>query len=329
MSTSIVLVLLSIVYLASCIVYTPSTNTLLYDNPQSAFEEYNRFWNKTHSSSAEKLARFRNFLINAEKIEIANKQSTSATFGFTKFSDLSAEEFKASYLGAVPPPGSRSAPALVKERSVEQNAAIDWVAAGMTTPVKNQEQCGSCWAFSTTETVESANLIAGNAQTIGSPQEIVDCFTGASGCSGGWPVDALNWVVQQGGLDTDSCYPYTAQNGNCASSQCTPSPNLKIATVTSIASDEQSIYNALKSAPLSICCDASAWQNYNGGVLTADQCGTSVDHAIQLTGYSPNQGQYWIVRNSWGADWGVNGFIWLQYGQNTCDITGYVVSASC
>jgi len=160
-----------------------------------------------------------------------------------------------------------------------------------------------------------------------SPQEIVDCDSSDSGCNGGDPQEALGWVQQQGGLDTDACYPYTAQDGTCASSQCTPSGNVK--TVVPIGSDEQTTYNALaKYGPLSICADASSWSNYNGGILSGDECGSDVDHAIQLTGYSPNQGGYWIVRNSWGSDWGQNGFIWLQYGVNTCDMTSETTAAT-
>jgi len=192
--------------------------------------------------------------------------------------------------------------------------------------VKNQEQCGSCWAFSATETVESANLIAGKSVMPLGPQEIVDCDTNDDGCSGGDPREAMRWVQQQGGQDTEACYPYTAQNGNCMSSSCTPALNIN--AVNPVSGSESAIYQALGSMPLSICCDAEPWQYYTGGVLTAAQCGTSIDHAIQLTGYSPNQGGYWIVRNSWGADWGENGFIWLQYGQNTCGITSRVTGAT-
>jgi KDEL-tailed cysteine endopeptidase len=187
---------------------------------------------------------------------------------------------------------------------------------------------GSCWAFSTAETVESANLIAGNSPPLASPQEIVDCDNNDQGCNGGDPQEALGWVKQQGGLMTDSCYPYTAQDGTCNVNNCAVSPALNLKSVTPIAQDEGQIYTALQSAPLSICCDAEPWQNYQGGILTADQCGDSVDHAIQLTGYSPNQGGYWIVRNSWSASWGINGFIWLQYGQDTCAITYEVTAAT-
>jgi C1A family cysteine protease len=321
--------ILAIVAIVNCKVYVARKNV-----PMSvSFEEYNKFWNKTHASPAEYEARYLNFLENAKQIDASNKHSKSiggsARFGFTQFSDMSTREFKNKYLGLIPKHKSPKTDnqKLIEKRSVQQPAgAIDWVAAGKTTAVKNQAQCGSCWAFSATETVESANLISsGSVQNL-SPQEIVDCDTSDSGCNGGDPREALGWVQQQGGLDTDACYPYTAQDGTCASSQCTPSATIN--NVIPVSADEQSIYNQLTTMPLSICCDASQWSNYQGGVLQGSQCGDSVDHAIQLTGYSPSQGGYWIVRNSWGSDWGVNGFIYLQYGANTCDITSEVTGAT-
>jgi C1A family cysteine protease len=291
-----------------------------------AFEEYNAFWNKTHKTEAEKHARYLNFLYNAKEIALANKQSkatgiaNAATFGFTKFSDMSPREFQTKQTGLkLKNPKSKL---VFKREEFQPGSNIDWVAAGKTTPVKNQEQCGSCWAFSATEEIESAILIAGGSPQIGAPQEIVDCDTNDQGCNGGDPAEAMQWIISQGGQDAESCYPYTAQDGTCASAQCTPVN--KISSTQSIAQSEPAIYQALQGAPLSICCDASAWQNYNGGVLAGSSCGDNVDHAIQLTGYSTSQGGYWIVRNSWGADWGESGFIWLQYGQNTCDITSEV-----
>eukprot|EP01127_Copromyxa_protea_P019474 TRINITY_DN6335_c0_g1_i1.p1 TRINITY_DN6335_c0_g1~~TRINITY_DN6335_c0_g1_i1.p1 ORF type:complete len:206 (+),score=49.50 TRINITY_DN6335_c0_g1_i1:402-1019(+) len=194
---------------------------------------------------------------------------------------------------------------------------------------RNRRVCQlGCWkAFSATETVESANLVAGKPLTIGSPQMIVDCDTNDGGCNGGDPREALSWV-QSNGLDTESCYPYTGVDGTCASGKCSPSPYLTVSAVNPVAEDEASIYEALKDGPLSIACDAEAWQFYDSGVLASSQCGLNIDHAIQLTGYSPNQGGYWIVRNSWGPDWGEKGFIYLQYGNNTCGITTEVTGAT-
>jgi len=305
--------LIALAVLVSSKVYEPSRNGV---SMKQQFEEYNQFWNKTHATQAIKNARYLNFLVNAKKIADLNARrqgEQSARFGFTQFSDMSYAEFKRNMMGFKPAKPLNPVPSNPVNAP---SAAIDWVAKGMTTAVKNQEQCGSCWAFSATETIESAMLIAGQQVQNGSPQEIVDCDTNDQGCNGGDPQEALSWTIQQNppGLDTVACYPYTAQDGTCAQDQCTPA--LKISTVTPVAGDEGSIYQALQGMPLSICCDAEPWQNYQGGILSAADCGTSIDHAIQLTGYSPSQGAYWIVRNSWGADWGENGFIWLQYGQN-------------
>jgi len=310
----------------NCLVYSPRKGI----SKSQSFEEYNKFWNKTHSSVAEKVARFRNFLENAKKIYEANRISSinHARFGFTQFSDMSAQEFKSKMTGhkSKQPSLPKTSRTYVKRSEEQPSTNIDWVAKGMTTPIKNQGQCGSCWAFSATEAIESAVLLAGHSVKLGSPQEIVDCDNNDAGCSGGDGREAMNWVIQQGGQDLESCYPYTGQDGSCLSGQCTPTN--KISSVTPIASDESQIYTALQSSPLAICCDASAWQNYNGGVLQGSQCGDNVDHEIQLTGYNSGQGGYWVVRNSWGPTWGENGFIYLQYGTNTCDMNSEVSMAN-
>jgi hypothetical protein len=314
--------LLALLFVANGLVYEPRSGLTLFEQ----FNEYSVFWNKTYTA-AEKASRFENFQMNARKIAEANARTAAtgkgARYGFTKFSDWSVAEFKA-INGFIPKNPLNPKP--VNPSTPEPSGAIDWVAAGKTTAVKDQGQCGSCWAFSATETVESANLMAtGNTAILG-PQEIVDCDSNDAGCNGGDPREALSWIQSQGGQDTEQCYPYTAEDGTCASSNCQPANNIN--SVNPVAGDEGSIYTALQSAPLSICCDAEPWQNYQGGILTANECGDSIDHAIQLTGYSPQQGGYWIVRNSWGADWGENGFIWLQWGQNTCGITSEVTGAT-
>jgi hypothetical protein len=297
------LVFLSAIFLASGVIYQPKTALTV----EAAFKEFNTFWNKTHANPIEKQMRFEMFKQAGEKIAALNAASKTATFGYTKFADYTPTEYK-QMLG-FRPKEPLPARGTIEKRAGIPSGNIDWVAKGMTTPIKNQGQCGSCWAFSATETVESANLLAGRQVPHGSEQEIVDCDANDDGCNGGDPREAIRWVQQQNGLDTESCYPYTAQDGNCQSSSCTANPNLRVSSVVPVAGVESQIYAALVKSPLSICCDAEPWQYYNGGILTADQCGDSIDHAIQLTGYSSSQGGYWIVRNSWGADWGENGFI--------------------
>jgi C1A family cysteine protease len=311
--------------LASCIHFTPPLGREAIST--TSFDSWATFFNKSYETAEHKRTAYINYVGSVRRVANKNKVQTPTIWGLTKFADMSPKQFKDKILMKTLHANYKA----MKKRDVEQNPtqAIDWVAKGATTPVKNQLQCGSCWTFSATETIESANLIAKKItrSTWLAPQEIVDCDSGGSGCSGGWPSQAMNWIISQGGQDTESSYPYTGEDGNCASSQGTIGAT--ISSVVPVAQDEPTMYNKLKDhMPLSICADASAWQDYSGGILTADQCTTNIDHAIQLTGYSPSQGGYWVVRNSWGANWGLNGFIWLQYGQDTCGITSYVAYAT-
>jgi len=295
--------------------------------PSVHFQSYMAYFNKSYSTQEAKTHAFSNYLRSIKRVHkkqsISSIENSGAVFGLTKFADMSPKEFKATILMKTL---KVHTPSEKRAELQSPSGAIDWVQKGMTTPVKNQLQCGSCWTFSAAETIESANLIAGKISTSDwlAPQEIVDCDNGGNGCGGGWPSQAMNWVISQGGLDTEASYPYTAQQGQCSQGTI----GATISSVGGPIGDEGSMYNQLQSSPLSICCDASAWQDYSGGVLAANQCGQNIDHAIQLTGYSPDQGGYWIVRNSWGADWGNSGFIWLQYGGDTCGITSNVYYAT-
>jgi len=310
--------------LASCIHFVPPKGKEI---TLSAFESWAAMFNKTYATNIQKGMAYANYIASVRRVAEKNKIKSPTVWGLTKFADMSLKQFKEQIL-------MKTLHHNYKQMKKDEILAIpanpiDWVAKGATTPVKNQLQCGSCWTFSATETIESANLIKGKITRSEwlAPQEIVDCDTGGSGCSGGWPSQAMSFIISQGGQDTESTYPYTGEDGTCASSQGTIGAT--IASVVPVAQDEPTMYRLLQSEmPLSICADASAWSDYSGGILTAAQCTTNIDHAIQLTGYSPSQGGYWIVRNSWGADWGLNGFIYLQYGQDTCGITSYVAYAT-
>jgi len=309
--------------LANCIHFEPLKGQ---ETSWKSFKNYAAFFGKSYATKEAKVLAYKNFVESHKRVTEKNAQQNITVHGLTKFADMSPKDFKNIIL--MKTLHENYSPKIKRDAEQNPTTAIDWVAKGATTPVKNQLQCGSCWTFSATETIESANIIAGKITTNKwlAPQEIVDCDTGGSGCGGGWPSQAMQWIITQGGQDTEASYPYTGTDGTCASSS-----GIIGATITSVvpvAQDEQTMYNDLQKMPLSICADASSWQDYSGGIFTASQCTTNIDHAIQLTGYNPSQGGYWIVRNSWGADWGQNGFIWLQYGQDTCGITSYVAYAT-
>jgi len=204
----------------------------------------------------------------------------------------------------------------------------NWVSCGVTTPIYNQGACGSCWAFSATETIESYFALDGNELTQLGVEQIVDCDTGGEdqGCNGGFPTGAYQYVESAGGIETLADYPYTAENGESGS--CNFQSADVVADVSSYnsISGETGLYQQTSTSsggPVSVCVDASSWQSYTGGVLTS--CGDDVDHCVQLTGYANygESGAYWIVRNSWGEDWGEQGFIWIEIGEDLCAIGDY------
>jgi hypothetical protein len=306
-------------------------NLVPSDSNEVSFNKFNDFFKKTHKNDEEKSLRFFNFVESLKKIEqdnINKPLGPDAYFGLTQFSDMTNAEFRHKMNGLkLDHPINKTKKQPLKLTA--PSGAIDWVAAGKTTGVKNQGQCGSCWTFSATETVESANLMAGNqaGAAHGSEQEILDCchVGGSSGCSGGDPRGAIKWVSQVGGLELNSCYPYEARNDACRSSRCPKAYTVR--GVYPIASNENSIYTALHQyGPLSIGVDAASWQNYRGGVVRSG-CGTQMDHAVQLVGYQPASGGYWVVRNSWGAQWGQGGYIYLGFGGDVCGIATYVTAA--
>jgi len=290
------------------------------------FENYKTQYGKSYSQE-ENAVRFENFVNAVNRIDAKNKQG-GATFGLNKFSDLSTAEFRSQYLTSVPVVPANKRP-VVPKPTVAAPTSMDWRNNGVVSAVKNQEQCGSCWAFSATETIESAWMMAKNVKNTTfaplAPQQIVDCDNSDGGCNGGNPYTAYQYVISAGGLDKSSAYPYTGMDGTCAFK-----PNAVGATISNwqYACEEEDeatlLNNVATKGPLSICVDAQNWQDYTSGIMTGWQCAwiNVLDHCVQAVGFDTTASTpYWIVRNSWGADWGEAGYIMLQYGDNTCGLT--------
>jgi len=306
---------------------------------KDAFLHFQRRFKRSYATQEEFNMRFQIFqenMVEAERLQALNPK---ARFGVTKFSDLSKAEFKKQYLmnvdfaNYVAPPVVNHATQKISHSVKPNPTTYDWNSAGVITAVKNQGQCGSCWAFSATETIESQWKLCGHSIPTLAPEQIVDCDTAGQdqGCNGGFPSGAYQYVEQAGGLDSEASYPYTAgESGSGGSCNFQAgSVQAKVSNYNSV-NGETGLYQQLSTAgPASICVDASSWQNYNGGVLTT--CGNNVDHCVQLTGYNGynSQNAYWNVRNSWGADWGENGYIWIQIGQDLCSLGDYATIVSC
>jgi C1A family cysteine protease len=296
------------------------------------FTAWKAQYNKQYSTTEEESLRFENFKLSIDRVQSRNAKSSTTTFGLTKYADMTPEEFKSTLLGYIRP-AEKSSVGVLTPLDIDVPQTLDWRNQNMVTPVKNQEQCGSCWAFSVTENIESMYCMKNQIDCTTfpplSPQEIVDCDTVDQGCDGGDPPTAYQFVIQEGGMEDASDYPYTAQDGTCNFQA-----NLVKVTISSWQyatqnSDETTMQSNLVSwGPLSICVDAEPWQDYTGGVLMASDCSNQLDHCVQLVGYDMTQSTpFWIVRNSWGADWGENGYIRLQYGQDTCGCADEATSA--
>jgi C1A family cysteine protease len=267
-----------------------------------------------------------------DKIQQLNEESNGgAVFAVNKFADLTAQEFDSKYKGY------NGAAAWIVKRDmelpkIEAPATFDWEPTGKVTPVKNQEQCGSCWAFSATENIESVWMIAkdltpSNFQPL-APQQIVDCDKKDGGCNGGWPYTAYEYIMSAGGQDTEASYPYHAVNQACQFKPADVEAKISNWKYVGRNNEADMLTGVATVSPLSICVDAQPWQFYTGGVMKASQCGNSLDHCVQITAYDTSAAtKYWNVRNSWGADWGEKGFIRLEYGTNTCGLADDPTSA--
>jgi len=300
------------------------------ENLKDQFIGFQQRFNKVYATEEEFNYRFSVFQENLVLIAQRNARNNGAIHGITQFADLTKEEFKTKVLMTNPGPLGAKTPVAPANHSLGAPSSFDWRnRAGVVTPVYNQGQCGSCWAFSATENVESRWALAGNTLTSLSMQQVVSCDTTDDGCGGGWPYNAYQYLIGAGGQEAYADYPYTAENTPCDfNSQYIVAKPSSWTYVTN-SEDETSMVNYLVSnGPLSVCVDASEWSSYTGGVFPASDCSTSIDHCVDAIGYNlGGSTPYWIIRNSWGTDWGISGFMYLQYGQDSCAVAQVVTSA--
>mmetsp|Transcript_72972 Transcript_72972/g.202482 ORF Transcript_72972/g.202482 Transcript_72972/m.202482 type:complete len:331 (+) Transcript_72972:45-1037(+) len=289
------------------------------------WENFKREHAKNYASMDEENRRFNIFIENLQMADLRNerelKNGGNEVHGITKFSDMSQVEFESNFLTADAKMKTNSAPVdnTVRPEPNVNLGLVDW-SGKLTTPVKDQGYCGSCWAFSATEQIESDYMREHGATYVLSAEQITQCTTGSSGCNGGWTESAYTYVQREGGLETESDYPYTSYQG--ITGQCHDGGDYKVGiTGYSTLKGESNMASYVQSTgPLSVCLDASSWNSYHGGIMTS--CGNRVDHCVQAVGVDTSiVGGYWKVRNSWGTSWGESGYIRLAYGQNTCDIT--------
>lgn len=270
-------------------------------------------------STEEYMNRVEIFCDNKDFVDAHNAKNASYKLALNAFAHLTHAEFlnmytTSAYAHPKPRMFGLANPRTNLRAGTSAPASIDWVAKGAVTPVKDQGQCGSCWSFSTTGSMEGAYFIKNGKLVSFSEQELVDCSSPLNhGCNGGLPDRAFRWIENNGGLCTEADYPYvsgtTLKAGTCT--KCTPVKGSQVSGWTDLAATNDAMVNALAVQPVSIAIEADqrAFQFYSSGVFPASECGNNLDHAVLAVGYDSSA---YKVKNSWGTSWGDQGYIYLE-----------------
>mmetsp|Transcript_69891 Transcript_69891/g.194363 ORF Transcript_69891/g.194363 Transcript_69891/m.194363 type:complete len:345 (-) Transcript_69891:149-1183(-) len=274
-----------------------------------------------------------NFITNDDHITEHNSKKSTYQLGHNKFSHMSVDEWREAVHLGISRPENRpkaskvhTAPAGGKSSLPSE---VDWVSSGAVTDVKDQGQCGSCWSFSTTGSLEGAYKLKTGTLKSFSEQNLVDCDTlrnggGDLGCNGGLYDTAYEWIQTNGGLCSEEDYPYISGTTKSRSEDGCNTSCSKDAAVTPVSytdvetNSDEALMSALAQQPVSVAIQADQrdFQLYSSGVFTAS-CGTNLDHAVLAVGYGTLDGEdYYKVKNSWGTGWGMDGYILMGRGDS-------------
>jgi cathepsin L len=320
-------VIVCLVALTLCCTLVSSRSEVEYIK---AWLDFTSKYQKTYAHD-EVHMRYKIFKKNVDFIDNHNNGTSSFTLAINQFADLSNAEFQKLYLGTKVNSKARLGKTQEKS-STALPTSWDWRTKGAVTPVKNQQQCGSCWAFSTTGSTEGCHFLTTGKLVSLSEQNLVDCSSaqGNEGCNGGLMDSAFQYIISNKGIDTEQSYPYTAETGescNYKASSC----GSTVASFTDVTSgDENALQQAVSKNPVSIAIDASqdSFQFYSTGVYSDASCSsTQLDHGVLAIGWGVDSSTpYWLVKNSWGTTWGQEGYIWMK--RNANNMCGVATMAS-
>ena len=278
---------------------------------QQEFIQYLAKYGKSYATKEEYNYRLDMFAKKHEKLAKINSENANFEVGHNKFSDWTDEEYK-KLLGFKRPTmmmnmEERQAVILSEEDLPDE---VDWRKKGAVNPVKDQGQCGSCWAFSATCAIEGAHFIKTGELLDLAEQQLVDCDKSSNGCNGGMQDFAMKYV-EDNPQELQKDYPYLARDEPCkfVSSE----GKVKVSKINDVPERSvEQLKAAIAKGPVSVTIEADTTEfgHYTSGIFDTEACGTNLDHAVTAVGYGSENGQdFYIVRNSWSASWGENGYI--------------------
>ncbi|GMI67794.1 hypothetical protein like AT1G06260 [Hibiscus trionum] len=317
-NSTLTLLLVCALWMCSGVMCHSKSNCSVEYDSDRMLERYQRWLirhGRKYNNKNEWALRFEIYKSNALFIDCINSQNLSYKLIDNKFADMLNDEFRAVYLGyqRIRFPIPSETKSFRQDRYHGLPKSIDWRKKGAVTGVKDQGNCGSCWAFSAVAAVEGINQIKTGNLTSLSEQELVDCDTDTfnAGCNGGHMIKAFEFIIKKGGIAANKNYPYTGQGGSCKNKEVRHHAATISGYETLAGNMEKSLQVAVAEQPVSVAIDAggSEFQFYHSGVFTG-ACGYQLNHGVTVVGYGEDgRKKYWVVKNSWGTSWGESGYI--------------------